>query len=145
MKLNFIKQAGGVLIPASDLEADKLNRFKTGETYEIDIKLTRNGAFHGKVFAFFTFCFNYWAGPNEFQCQHKQFDSFREDLTILAGFYVETYNLDGSIKLKAQSISYASMDQGEFEMLYNALISAAIKNILPNADQTTIDRLYSFF
>ncbi len=145
MKINFIKQAGGVLIPASDLETEKLTRFKTGEQYEVEIKLTRNVAFHRKVFAFFNFCFEFWKGDNEFQCEQKQFDVFRDHLTVLAGFYGSYAGIDGRVRVEAKSISFSKMSQDEFELLYNALINAALKHVFPNADQTTIDQLYNFF
>ena len=145
MKVNFIKQPGGVLVPANDMESEKLTRFKTGELYEIEIKLTRNAAFHRKVFAFFNFCFAHWKGDNEFQCEQKQFNVFRDHLTVLAGFYDSYYGIDGRARIEAKSISYSNMSQNEFELLYSALINAAIKNIFPNADQATIDQLYNFF
>jgi len=145
MKIQMIKQPGGVFCPASDLEAEKLTKFRTGEQYEVEIKLTRNAAFHRKVFAFFNFCFAHWRGDNEFQCEQKQFDVFRDHLTVLAGFYDEFYGIKGDLRIEAKSISYGKMSQEEFELLYNALINAAIKHIFPNADQNTINQLYNFF
>lgn len=144
MKVNFTKQAGGVLVPATDLEAEKLTRFKTGETYEVEIKLKRNAAFHRKVFSFFNFCFEHWRGDSV-QCEQRQFDVFRDHLTVLAGFYDSYSGIDGRIRVEAKSISYSNMSQDEFEKLYSALINAAIRHIFGDADQTTIDQLYSFF
>ena len=60
MKINMIKTAGGYLWPAFDRDAEKLTKFKTGETYEIEIKQSRNPAFHRKVFEFFNFCFEHF-------------------------------------------------------------------------------------
>ena len=74
MKINIIKQYGGVLVPASDMDSEKLTKFLTGEMYVIDIKLTRNPAFHRKVFAFFNFCFEHWEGENEPLGAPGQFD-----------------------------------------------------------------------
>jgi aspartyl-tRNA synthetase len=75
----MIKSAGGLLTPASDMEADKLTKFKSGELYEIDIKLTRKPSFHRKVFSFFNFCFAHWKGENEFQSPIIKF--LGDDLT----------------------------------------------------------------
>lgn len=145
MKINFIKQAGGVLVPASDLEADKLTRFKTGEQYQVEIKLTRNVAFHRKVFAFFNFCFEYWKGDNEFQSESKQFDIFRQHLTCLAGFYDQYSNIHGEVRVEAKSLAFSSMSQEEFEECYNALIRAALKHVFPGADPGIENQLVSFF
>ena len=144
MKINFIKAAGGMLVPASDIEADKMNRFKAGDNYEVEIKLTRNGKFHGKVFAFFNFCFQYWKGENEYQDESKQFDVFREHLTVLAGYYDSFHGIDGRVRVEAKSISYAKMTQDEFEGLYSALINAALKHISFN-NKDAYNQLVAFF
>lgn len=56
VQIQMIKQPGGLLLPASDADAERLERFKSGAMYQIDIKQPRNPAFHGKVFAFMSFC-----------------------------------------------------------------------------------------
>lgn len=141
----MVKQAGGVLVPASDIESDRLKRFKTNETYEIEIKLSRNADFHRKVFAFFNFCFEHWKGENEYQDESKQFDVFRSHMTVLAGYYDTFYSIHGHARVEAKSISYAKMTQEEFESLYSALINVALKNIFLTTDQQTYNRLLDFF
>ena len=145
MKIEVIKQPGGVLTAASDMELESLNKFKTGCQYSIEIKLSRNPAFHGKVFAFFNFCFQYWKGGNEFQCEKKQFEVFRKHLTCMAGFYESFYNIKGDLRIEAKSLSYDSMSQEEFEECYHALINAAMKHVFKSIDKNTENQLLSFF
>ena len=145
MQINIIKQPGGMLIPASDFDAQKLTKFRTGEQYVVDIKLTRNPGFHRKVFAFFNFCFAHWSSDREFLSESKQFDVFRAHLTVLAGFYESHYNINGDVRIEAKSLSYSSMTQEEFEECYNALINAAIKHIFKTSDDNTLEQLRSFF
>ena len=145
MKINFIKQPGGTLIPANDMESDKMTRFKTGELYEVDIKLTRNPGFHKKMFLFFNFCFNYWASDKEFIDESGQFDNFRKELTIMAGYYDEYYNIHGDVRVEARSLSYASMKPEVFESCYKALITAAMTNLFKGSDDSIYDQLAGFF
>lgn len=145
MKLEFIKQAGGVLAPADDYTADKMTKFKTGEQYPVEIKRSRNPHFHRKVFAFFNFCFEHWAGGHEFKDESLQFDQFRKELIILAGFYDAYYSINSEPRLEAKSLSFGSMDQDEFEGCYNALIQAAMSKIFKTADEQTLNRLMGFF
>jgi len=145
MKIQIIKQPGGLLCPASDMELEKLNKFKTGEQYEIDIKLTRNPGFHRKVFIFFHFCFEHWKGDREFVSETEQFRVFRNNLTVLAGFYIELFNIKGEVRIEAESLSFASMDQERFEECYSALINAAMRKIFLTADENTYNQLVSFF
>ena len=125
MKINFIKLEGGILTPASDYEEERLKKFKTGEVYEVEIKLSRNPKFHRKMFAFFNHCFHYWKGDKEFIDEVGQFDVFRKNLTVLAGYYREYYNMKGEMRIEAQSLSFGSMDQEQFEQVYSAITQAA--------------------
>jgi hypothetical protein len=145
MKIEMIKEAGGVFRPVSDMEYEKTVKFKTGEQYTVEIKLTRNPKFHRKVFAFFNFCFNYWKGDNEFQSETKQFDVFRNHLTVLAGFYEQHSSIHGDLRVEAKSLSFSSMSQEEFEECYNSLIRASMKHVFKTADENTYQQLLSFF
>ena len=145
----MVKQPGGLFTPENEIVAESLKRFKNGEPYKINIKLSRNPSFHRKVFSFFGFCFDCWSGcRTEFQNMdiEAQFDTFRKHLTVLAGYRVVTYTIDGRARVEAMSLSYENMDQEEFEKCYNALIKAALQHIFSNTtDQSIINRLYSFF
>ena len=145
MKINFVKQPGGVLIPADDYEVERLTKFKTGEMYEVEIKLSRSPAFHRKCFAFMKFCFEHWRSDREFLDEHEQFKCFRNNLTVLSGYYTETFKINGDVRIEAKSLSFGSMDQEEFEGCYNAMITAACKHIFKSTDDNTYNQLLSFF
>lgn len=149
MQIDLVKHPGGVFSPANETDLERLQRFKNGETYTAEIKLTRNPSFHRKVMAFFGFCFEHWSAELaglEHMDEHSQFDRFRKDLTILAGFYVKTVRLNGDIRVEAQSLAYANMEQEKFERVYSALINAAIKHVFSGTkDKEILNRLQSFF
>ena len=146
MKLEFIKGAGGNLTPADDFSAEKLIKFKTGCQYTVEIKRVRNPIFHQKMFVFFKFCFEYWAGGNECQHESVQFDSFRKQLTVNAGYYDQVWNLNKvDFTVEAKSLSFCSMDQEEFEQCYHALIQAAMTHIFRTADEQQLNKLMGFF
>ena len=146
MKLEFIKQAGGMLAPADDYTAEKMIKFKTGVQYPAEIKLVRNPIFHKKMFVFFKFCFDHWAGGHEFLNESVQFDSFRKELTISAGYYEQVFSINKTdFTLEAKSLSFGSMGQEEFEECYHALIQAAMSNIFRTADDQQLNKLMSFF
>lgn len=147
MKIGMIKEPGGVFRPATDQDVELTTKFKTHEYYEVEIKLSRNPAFLRKVMAFFRFCFEHWSGDNVHEhCSEKeQFERFRKDLTILAGFYVQTVRLDGTLRTEAESLAFANMSEERFQECYNALIRAALKHIFRTADENTFNQLMSFF
>lgn len=143
----MIKQPGGILVPMSDIDGEKLTRFQTNEVYEIDIKLQRNPGFHRKVFKFLHFCFDYWKGNEQvkFMDEPAQFDVFRDHLTVLAGYYKQHYGIDGRVRVEAESLSYASMSQERFEQFYTAIVNAAMRHIFNTNDQAVYDKLIGFF
>ena len=147
MIIRMLKQPGGSFVPADDMEQEKTVKFKTFEHYEVDIKLNRNPAFLRKVMLFFKFCFNHHNGDlvHKYCSESEQFDRFRKDLTILAGFYVQSVRLDGSIRVEAESLSFANMKEERFQECYLALIRAALKYIFANADVNTENQLMAFF
>ncbi|WP_446470611.1 DUF1367 family protein [Xenorhabdus stockiae] len=148
MEIQMVKSPGGVFVPAFEHDLLRLTKFKNGEMYTADIKLTRNPAFHRKMFAFFKFCFEHWSADKAgLDCmdEHSQFTRFRKDLTILAGFYEQTVRLNGEIRTEAKSLSYANMEPDEFERCYSAMINAALRHIFRGCNQITENRLLSFF
>lgn len=149
MVINMVKGAGGTFVPADEMYLPSLQHFQNGEVYEVEIKRHRNPSFHRKVFAFLKFCFDHWTAQNtewEFQDELKQFDTFRKNLTVLAGFKEVTYTIDGRLRVEPQSLSFGNMDQDEFESCYNALINAAMKHVFNGTnDPEILDKLVSFF
>ena len=141
------KQPGGILSPADDIAAEYLTKLKTGDWYQVEIKRSRNPQHHKKVFAFFNFAFNYWRGQGkyEFLDEAAQFDRFRKDLTILAGYRNEVYKYDGSVRIEAKSLSFGNMDQTEFEEFATAMQNAAMRTIFQGANERVIQELMSFF
>lgn len=144
MKIECIKTSVG-LIPYNDLEADKFKRFKSGSMYGIEIKEQRNYGFHKKVFAFMNYCFEFWTNDNQYQTEQTSFDVFRANLTVLAGYKNVYYKIDGSVRVEAKSISYASMEQSDFEHYYQALIQAAMDKIFKDCDESYYSQLVGFF
>lgn len=149
MQIEMLKGAGGVFSPAFEHDLQRLTKFKNGELYTAEIKLTRNPSFHRKTFAFFNFCFQHWAADRaglEHADEATQFDRFRKDLTILAGFYEQTVRLNGDVRTEAKSLAYANMEPDEFERCYSALINAAIKHVFAGSrDPDILNQLQSYF
>lgn len=145
MKVQMVKLQGGNLAPAFESDQEAMTRFKNFEQYEIEIKLPRNPQFHRKVFEFFQFCFAHWKSDREFMDESGQFNLFRKNLTVLAGYYDEYFKINGEVRIEAKSLAYGSMEQTEFEKLYQALIQASMRHIFKNSDQQTYDKLMGFF
>lgn len=145
----MMKMPGGTLVPAFDTEAERLQRFRNNLIYPVQIVQSRNPDFHGKVFAFLQFCFNYWSGEQtdmRFKANAAQFDTFRRNLMVLAGYKDITFTMDGRLRVEAKSLAYSAMEQAEFEECYSALINAALVHVFGNTqDPQVLKQLEGFF
>lgn len=117
----FVQRTLSGLIPCDRTEFDKLQdaKLKLNEVYEVEIKKPRNIYFHRKYFALINLTF-------ENQETFEFIDDLREYLTIKAGFYRKVIMPNGYEQIKAKSISFASMDEVEFNDLYDKVVSQVI-------------------
>jgi len=133
MEINLIKLAQGALAPADEHEAEKLRRLKLGALVKCQITETRNPQFHRKFMALVRLGFDSFHPP---EATYKglpvevDFEQFREDLTIAAGFRVVTYRINGDFRVRAKSISFARMTQDEFERVYSAVANVLLRGVL---------------
>jgi len=129
--LTLIKTLSG-LMPGDKTTQDWYAKIKAGDTVHGKFSKVRNPAFHRKYFALLNIAFDTWE-PGEINSKYgrpeKNFDAFRKDLAILSGFYEIVIRLDGSTRIEAKSISFASMNEEEFETLYSNTIDVLLKRV----------------
>ena len=111
------------LIPVFNSDHDKLkeSKLKLGEIYEVEIKKKRNYQFHKKYFALLNLCF-------ENQEVFESIEDLRYFLTMKAGYYKQVDTGNGTMFIP-KSISFSSMDEIEFEQLYQNTITVICKFI----------------
>ena len=117
---------------------------KSGEVVSAEIKRPRNYRFHKKYFALMNYAFGVWAPEClEYKGQQvgKSFDRFREDITILAGYYTLTENVKGEVRAEADSISLGKTSGDEFASLYSKTIDVLLKHIFKNYTREDIDKV----
>ena len=113
----------------------KMKEMEPGEIAQIDMLIPRDKIKHRKFFALLNVGFDAWEPGRKHKTYKgrevaKDFERFREDVTILAGFYEQTFDLRGKMSLKAKSISFANMDDIEFERLYSAVARVLLEKVL---------------
>jgi hypothetical protein len=144
MEILLTKAVDGTLRPLDEAQADLLKRYAADTLLRCEVKQVRNPRFHRKFFALLTLGFESWEPAmeeyNGFEVQ-KDFEHFREDVTIAAGFYVVTTNLHGTVRLRAKSISFASMKQDEFERLYNNVANVLLQKVLTRYTRADLDQV----
>lgn len=145
------KAPNGALLPIDPQAIEYVSKLKLGAGVTATVKKHNNPAFHRKLFALFNVAFDAWepeVQQYKGQAVSKNFDQFRKDLTILAGYYESCVNLKGEVRLIAKSLNFSAMNQDEREKLYSAVIDVVLQKILKNytrADlDATIERILQF-
>lgn len=131
MKAHLIKTSHG-LIPNSSESETWYNKIKIGAIVSVDASAMRSYEYHKRFFKLLDIAFNYWE-PGEINSEYgspiKSFDRFRKDIIILAGYYHTEIRIDGSVRVSANSMSFAKMDQDTFYKLYNNVLTVIIEKI----------------
>ena len=152
----YMRKVSGTMLAAADEQAEQaLTRFRLNDPVKVTLKRPRNYQFHRKFFALLNFGFEHWEPPpladNRWNVTpEKSFEQFRKDVTILAGFFDAHYRLDGSVRIEAKSISFASMSEDEFEELFSKTIDVLLKHVFGTLDfseellRETVDELLRF-
>lgn len=140
----LMKGAGGALVPFDPMAAQYIAGLKAGYGVRLKATTVRNILFHRKFFAMLGVGFDAWETPEteyEGMKVEKDFEKFRKDATILAGFFTPVYNMKGEVRLEAKSISFANMEADEFERLYSAVVNVLLRKVLKNYTREDLDEV----
>lgn len=138
------KLPSGALAPADAQAAEFIAKLKLGGAVKAKVSQPRNYRFHKKLFALLNLAFESWEPEGkEYKGERvaKNFDQFRNDVTVLAGFYDTTVTLKGDVRLVAKSISFANMEQDDFDKLYNAVVNVLLARVLTKYTRDDLDEV----
>jgi len=137
----------GILVPADQKSCEFVDKLINNDVITSNFVKPRNYLFHKKWFALVKFAFDHWEPTNLEDSKwpdvipEKNFDRFREDITILCGAFVSTYRIDGSIRIDAKSISFAKMNEEQFQKLFESTKMVILKHILKNYNPTELNNV----
>lgn len=141
--LYLVKVADGLLapVPGDHYSAEIVAKLGNGELLHGQFAKSRDPIRHRKFFAMLGVAFEAFE-PRE-GAPAKEFEQFRSDITILAGFYDRWIGVDGTERVQAKSISWASMDELEFRRVYAAVADVLIQYVLTNYTREDLDAVVS--
>jgi hypothetical protein len=141
MELTLLKTQTGALVPMDEDSQARMMKFKVGSVIRADYKAMRNGQFFRKYWALMEIAYDLWSDGLEHQEYQgrtvmPEKDRFRKDISILAGYFRPVFNVNGEMRLEAESIAWANMDEGRFESLYSACIQVILDKVLSHKRMT---------
>ena len=131
----YVRKTMHGLIPDTAEDWEKVKRFKIGEVVKAKITHPRNLRFFRKWWALVQVGYELWEETGV-KANYKgedvrpNFERFRKDVQILAGHYHPVVNIRGELRLEADSIAFASMDEDTFEKLYNSTLTVLVHKVM---------------
>jgi len=130
----LVKTPAGALAPVDTEAREMIDGLKVGQAVRGTIRRARNPRFHRKAMALFRLAFDVWEPMTPLEYKGlpvaKDFERFRKDMVILAGFYKPVYNARGELRLEAESLSFASMDENRFQKVFSAVLNVVWSRVL---------------
>jgi len=129
-----------------DADMEVVAKWKLGDMVQANVKRPRNYKLLQKHFVMLNVGFDAWEPEpvehNGVTYQPvKNFDRFREEITILAGYYDLVVTVKGELRKVAKSISFGAMSEDDFGQLYNASQKVLLDLILHNYTHEDLDRV----
>lgn len=143
----LVEKSGIGLLPADEESEQILAQMPAGQAIRVKFKKVRNIKLHKKAMVLFAWAFEHWEPPALDSTRwagvqpERNFDRFRKDLTILAGFYEAHYRLNGEVRIEAKSLAFDQMEEDEFQKVYSAVIDAILKHMFKGMDREQVLKL----
>ncbi len=141
----LLKRVGEGFLPVpSANDPDAFKSVHAGETIRVVFTKPRNSKYHRKFFAMLNVGYEAFEPPEQVHKGlpvQKNFERFRKDVIISAGFYNVVANLKGEVRAEAHSISFGNMGEEEFTKLYNACCNVLLHRVLRNYTRDDLDRV----
>ena len=132
MKLLFRKQLGA-LRPVDTEGEEALHKIANGTLVTVEMKRGRNLP-HMRLFMALLHL------VHDNQDRYDSFNSFRAAFTIALGHYDSVVLPDGSVAVTPKSISFANMDQTEFDVFFNDAVDLICRRWLPTVGSEALTR-----
>ena len=131
----FCKVTPCGLVPLHDSDLDLKKRLRVGSVVRCKVSNPRNYEHHKKFFALVRLTFDNlllplvekWNIRNEYDMLRR----FKRDL----GYFTNTINEYGEHEIEYLSISFAAMEQHEFEQFYNQCIDLVLFKYIKGIDK----------
>lgn len=108
------------IVPSGHHDQTEFDKLRPTNEYKIDARKARNPDHHRKGFALINLIF-------ENQEKYTTIEHLLTELKLRVGWYTEHVRTSGELVMIPKSISFADMDQTQFEEFYNRVTDIAIQ------------------
>ena len=128
----MVKNQFGKLSAEDDDAKSYMAKLKNGDAVLVKVRKPRNVQFHRKYFALLQTVF-------ENQERYEDFEAFRKEVVMRAGYWTIHHHVTGKVSYDAKSIAFDKMDELEFSELYNKSIDVILEYFLPDTSRDELE------
>lgn len=132
-KLVLRKTLNGCLEPTDELGRDVFAKIPAGDLVMAEIKRARNIQHHRKFYALMSLVYHN-------QERYTSLDELVDVVKVYVGHCDISVTASGEKVYRPKSISFASMDQTEFDAFYSRVIEMVIQRFLPTVTREDLER-----
>ena len=131
-RLNMLKAHNQSLRPADAQAEAYMGKIPFAEQVVVKISRPRNPEFHRKLFSLLSLVF-------ENQERYQNFENFRHEIVMRAGFFEQHVHLTGKVSYVAKSLAFDKMDETEFADLYDRCCAVIQQYFWPEIEAAEIE------
>lgn len=139
----LVKGLNNTLTPYNESDSETLRKFAHNSIIKAVIKKPRNFNFHKKYFALLNIA--YQNLPEHLTSYYPSFEVFRSIIQMKAGYYTPVLTDKGGEIFLPKSISFSTIDNIEFEKIYNSVYDVIINNILVGVSSSELNEIIENF
>jgi len=128
----MVKNQFGKLSAEDDGAKGYMAKLKNGDAVLVKVRKPRNVQFHRKYFAMLQTVF-------ENQERYEDFEAFRAEVVMRAGYWKAHHHVSGKISYDAQSLAFDKMDELAFSELYDKSIDVILEHFLPETNRDELE------
>lgn len=126
------KMIGGKLEPVDDAGRDMLGKVAPGTVLRVEMKRPRNLGHHRKFWALVSLIY-------QNQTHYNSPEALCDVIKVLAGYCVVTRGKGGREIHIPKSISFAAMDQTEFDQFWDRVVTVVCEQIIPGLSRKDLE------
>lgn len=140
----FMRKLYDKFVPVDICQLEAMEELKMNGEYKAVLTQPRNSQFHRKFFALLNACYKNYEQPEVYYYEVRVFKSlerFREEIIIACGYWELSLDKKDRVIQVAKSISFAKMDQIQFEQLFSKAIDVILADYLPHYSKGDMDAM----
>ncbi len=133
MKILCRKTLSGHLCPIDDAGKEAVGRLPVDDLVQVEFRRPRNLGHHRKFFALINLIYMN-------QTRYKSPDDLLNAIKVYIGHSVPARLTNGTEVRIPKSISFSAMDQTEFDIFWNRVVTCVCEQIIPNLSREDLER-----